>query len=113
MKIARRRCVVAAAAAAAGSLGAALPLASSAATAQPGDAIDGDESAVRRYMVHHGYAFPVTLDAEPLRSRLTARRMVPMSFVIDARGRLQQPIPGEMTGADVLEMADLALAIKG
>ena len=78
-----------------------------------GVATDGDEAAVRRYMAHHGYAFPVTLDAEPLRSRLTARRIVPMTFVIDARGRLMQSIPGEMAEADVLELAGLALAGKG
>jgi thiol-disulfide isomerase/thioredoxin len=75
-----------------------------------GLAIDGDEPAVRRYMARHGYAFPVTLDAEPLRSRLTARRTVPMTFVIDARGRLMQAIPGEMFEADVLELASLASA---
>ena len=64
-------------------------------------------------MARHGYAFPVTLDAEPLRSRLTARRRVPMTFAIDARGRLMQFIPGEMAEADVLELAGLALANKG
>ena len=78
-----------------------------------GVAIDGDPVAVRRYMARHRYTFPVTLDAEPLRSRLTVRRTVPMTFLIDARGRLQQAIPGEMLEADVLELVSLASAGKG
>ena len=93
-----------------------LPLASSAATAQPATRSTGRRSvcwAASRWPLRHGYAFPVTLDAEPLRSRLTARRTVPMTFVIDARGRLMQSIPGEMAEADVLELAGLALASKG
>ena len=75
-----------------------------------GVATDGDEALVRRSVAQRGYTFPVTLDAEPLRSRLTARRSVPMTFVIDARGRLKQAIPGEMTESDVLGLASLALA---
>ena len=73
-----------------------------------GVAIDGDRDSVRRYMDSHGYAFPVTLDAEPLRSRLTARRMVPMTFITDEQGHLRQAIPGEMFEADMLALAALA-----
>ena len=75
-----------------------------------GLAEDGDADAARRYMASHGYRFPVTLDAQPLRSRLTARRIVPMTCVIDRQGRLKLAIPGEMFEADVLELADLAVA---
>lgn len=78
-----------------------------------GAAVDGHADSVRRYMADHGYAFPVTLDAEPLRSRLTARRMVPMTCTVDAAGRLKQVIPGEMSEADVLELAALAAPGKG
>ena len=73
-----------------------------------GVAVDSDASGVRRYMAANGYRFPVTLDAEPLRSRLTTRRSVPLTCTIDARGRLKQVIPGEMFEADVLELANLA-----
>ena len=107
MNSARRRYLLAAGA---------LPLASSAATAQPGDSIDWRPLRLlggSRWPLRHGYAFPVTLDAAPLRSHLTARRIVPMTFVIDARGRLMRSIPGEMAEADVLELAGLALASKG
>lgn len=71
--------------------------------------IDADEALVGRAVAQRGYSFPVTLDVEPLRSRLTARRSVPMTFVIDTRARLLQSIPGEMTEADVLELPTLAL----
>jgi thiol-disulfide isomerase/thioredoxin len=73
-----------------------------------GAAIDGDAAALRRYMDRHGYTFPVTLDAQALRSRLTTRRSVPLTCVIDADGRLKQIIPGEMSEADVLQLAALA-----
>ena len=73
-----------------------------------GVAVDSDASGVRRYMAANGYRFPVTLDAEPLRSRLSTRRSVPLTCTIDARGRLKQVIPGEMSEADVLELANLA-----
>jgi thiol-disulfide isomerase/thioredoxin len=72
-----------------------------------GVAVDSHVNGVRQYMAANGYQFPVTLDAEPLRSRLTARRSVPMTCTIDARGHLKQVIPGEMFEADVLELARL------
>ncbi len=78
-----------------------------------GAAIDGDTGSVHRYMASHGYAFPVTLDVEPTRSLLTVRRSVPLTCTIDARGRLKQAIPGEMSEADVLELASLASVDKG
>lgn len=71
-----------------------------------GVAVDSDATGVREYMRANGFRFPVTLDAEPLRSRLTARRSVPMTCTIDARGRLKQTIPGEMFEADVLELTE-------
>jgi hypothetical protein len=76
-----------------------------------GVAVDGDRDSVSRYMHSHGYAFPVTLDVEPLRRRLTSRRMVPMTFVTDAQQRLQQAIPGEMAEADMLALASLAVPL--
>lgn len=78
-----------------------------------GVALDRDEGAVRRYMAANGYQFAVTLDAEPLRSRLTARRVIPMTCVIDRQGRLRQAIPGEMFEEDMLELANVAFADRG
>lgn len=70
-----------------------------------GVALDGDAGAVRRYMAVNGYSFPVALDGGDLRRRLTQRRVIPMTCVIDRQGRLLQAIPGEMVEDDVLGLA--------
>ena len=70
-----------------------------------GVALDTDAQAVRQYMARNRYAFPVTLDGGSLRQRLTTRRVVPMTCVLDQQGRLLQAIPGEMAEDDVLGLA--------
>lgn len=70
-----------------------------------GVAMDTDAQAVRRSVVHNGYSFPVALDNGQLRQRLTARRVIPMTCLIDRQGRLLQAIPGEMAADDVLGLA--------
>lgn len=60
-----------------------------------GAALDGDAEAVRRYMAGNGCQFPVTLDDGALRKRFTARRVIPMTSVLDRQGRLLEAIPGE------------------
>jgi len=70
-----------------------------------GVAIDGDADSVRRYMATNGYAFPVALDNGDLRRRLSLRRVIPMTCVIDRQSRLLQAIPGEMFEDDVLGLA--------
>ena len=71
-------------------------------------ALDADEQAVRRYMTANAYVFPVAMDGGQLRQRLTARRVIPMTCVLDAQGRLVQAIAGEMFEEDVMEFARLA-----
>ncbi|MEO7242806.1 MAG: TlpA disulfide reductase family protein [Variovorax sp.] len=73
-----------------------------------GVAVDGDEPLVHRYMQSNGYAFPVAIDTVGLRSRLTSRKSIPMTCIIDPRGRLTQAISGEMFEEDVLGFAKLA-----
>jgi thiol-disulfide isomerase/thioredoxin len=73
-----------------------------------GVALDGDAASVRRYMAGNDYRFPVALDPGGLRGLLTPRRVIPMTCLIDRRGRLQQAIPGEMAEDDVLALAQLA-----
>jgi thiol-disulfide isomerase/thioredoxin len=68
-------------------------------------ALDTDEAKVRRYMVSNNFSFPVALDGGVLRQRLTTRRVIPMTCVLDAQGRLVQSIPGEMAEDDVMELA--------
>lgn len=72
-----------------------------------GVALDTDEDAVRRYMAVSGYTFPVAMDSGNLRQRLTTRRVIPMTCVLDRRGRLVQAIPGEMAEDDVLGFSRL------
>ena len=78
-----------------------------------GIALDDDADAVRRYMATHGYRFPVALDGGVLRPRLTARRVIPMTCLLDPQGRLLQAIPGEMTESDVLGLARQLLRPAG
>jgi thiol-disulfide isomerase/thioredoxin len=75
-----------------------------------GVALDGNADAVRRYLTGNGYQFPVTLDDGALRNRFTARRVIPMTCLLDRQGRLLQAIPGEMAEDDVL---GLARALQG
>ena len=70
-----------------------------------GIALDRDAGAVRQTMARNGWSFPVALDDGSLRARLTPRRMIPMTCLIDRQGRLLQAIPGEMAADDVLGLA--------
>ena len=69
---------------------------------------DRDAAAVQRYLAANGYAFPVTLAHEAMSAALAARRIIPLTVLVDARGRLKQAIPGEMFEEDVLELLKLA-----
>jgi thioredoxin-related protein len=73
-----------------------------------GAALDRDPELVRRHAREHGYTFPITLDAEPLRQRFGLRRVIPTTVTFDRRGRLLQRIPGEMAEDDVRALARLA-----
>lgn len=74
-----------------------------------GVALEDDAGKVRRYMSTHGYEFPVALNGDTLRRQLTARKVLPMTVVLDRQGRLRQAIPGEMSEDDVLGLAQAAL----
>ncbi len=66
---------------------------------------DTDERLVRQYMVNNAYRFPVAMDGGQVRSRLTSRRVIPMTCAIDRQGRLAQLIPGEMFEEDLFDLA--------
>ena len=68
---------------------------------------DLDAEAVRRHVQAEGLAFPVTLDAARF-SALSPRRVIPLTITVDRLGRLQEIIPGEMSHADVMNLAALA-----
>jgi peroxiredoxin len=73
-----------------------------------GAALDRDRAAVDAYLAREAYAFPVTMDSAPLREVLTARRVMPLTCVIDRQGVLREVIPGEMAEDDVLGLAKWA-----
>lgn len=69
---------------------------------------DRDAAAVRRYLAAGGYAFPVSLDHDAMAAAMAARRIIPLTLLIDRQGRLKQAIPGEMFEDDVMELLKLA-----
>ena len=69
---------------------------------------DRDAAAVQRYLAANGYAFPVTLANEAMSAALAARRIIPLTVLVDRQGRLKQAIPGEMFEEDVMELLKLA-----
>ena len=75
-----------------------------------GVAVDAEAPAVRRYLQTNGYSFPVVAGAPGLREQFTARRVVPMTCLVDRHGRLRQVIPGEMSEDDVMGLSALARA---
>ncbi|MBL8361530.1 MAG: TlpA family protein disulfide reductase [Rubrivivax sp.] len=67
-----------------------------------GACIDGDDASVGRLARARGWSFPVAVDSVGLRARFTARRVVPMTCLVDASGTLKLSIPGEMAEDDVM-----------
>ena len=76
-----------------------------------GVAKERDAALVRRYAQQQGYGFPITLDHAPLATALSERKVIPLTVLVDAQGRLKQVLPGEMFEEDVMEL--LVLAQKG
>jgi peroxiredoxin len=70
-----------------------------------GAAQDREPAAVRDYLRRHNLHFEVTMDAKVLRAVLSPRRVIPLTCVVDAQGRLREVIPGEMFEEDVLGLA--------
>lgn len=78
-----------------------------------GVALDSDERLVSQYMANNAYRFPVAMDAGQVRSKLTSRRVIPMTFAIDRQSRLVQAIPGEMFEEDLVDLANGLLKRTG
>lgn len=76
-----------------------------------GIAQESDPQLVLRYLETNGFTFPVALDGK--HALLTKRKVIPMTCVIDARARLAQAIPGEMSEEDMLAFAKLATQPTG
>lgn len=67
-----------------------------------------DPQVVRQHMAKRGWQFPVTLESNPMRDALSARRIVPLTVTVDRQGRLRDVIPGEMFEDDMLDLVKLA-----
>lgn len=69
-----------------------------------GIALDRDAAAVSRYMASAGYTFPVALDGGRLQRLFSARKIIPLTCLVDRTGRLLKSYPGEMFEEDVMEL---------
>lgn len=69
-----------------------------------GVALDRDAAAVSRYMDSAGYTFPVALDGGRLQRLFSARKIIPLTCLVDRSGRLLKSYPGEMFEEDVMEL---------
>ncbi|MCO5976068.1 TlpA disulfide reductase family protein [Ideonella oryzae] len=72
-----------------------------------GVAEGGDAAAARQEAARRDWRFPMVIDDGRLRARFTPRRVVPMTCLLAADGRLAQCIPGEMSEADVMALASV------
>lgn len=75
-----------------------------------GVAHDRRSDVVQQHLAEQGWTFDVTLDEAPLHAVLSARRVTPLTCVLDRQGRLREVIPGEMFEDDVLGLARWARA---
>jgi thiol-disulfide isomerase/thioredoxin len=66
-----------------------------------------DPDVVRQVLARNGWRFAVTLDSKPMAAALSTRNMIPLTVMVDRRGRLKQVIPGEMFEDDVLGLQQL------
>jgi thiol-disulfide isomerase/thioredoxin len=73
-----------------------------------GVAVDADTQAVQRYRAQNDLHFPMLAGDPGLRAQFTNRRVVPITGLVDRRGRRLQVIPGEMSKDDVMALASLA-----
>lgn len=67
-----------------------------------------DPALVGEHARQQGYSFAITLADELLAPLLATRPVVPMTVVVDRRGRLKQSLPGEMAEDDVMGLLQLA-----
>lgn len=64
---------------------------------------DRQAQAVRDYMQKNRYGFAVTLDHTAMAAALSARKVIPLTYVVGPNSRVVQTIPGEMFEEDVME----------
>jgi thiol-disulfide isomerase/thioredoxin len=78
-----------------------------------GVAVDGPAAKVQEHVQRHRLSFPMAMDDGRLRRALALPRVVPVTALLDAGGRVRQAIPGEMADDDVAALARMAWAPPG
>ena len=68
---------------------------------------DRNAQAVRDYLQKNRYAFAVTLDHAPMAAAFSARRVIPLTYVVGPDARVLHTIAGEMFEEDVMEWKTL------
>lgn len=68
--------------------------------------LDKIAASVQTQQIH----FPIAMAPTAFRAQFTSRRVLPLTCVVSAQGRLLQAIPGEMALEDVMSLAALAVA---
>ncbi len=69
-----------------------------------------DQAKVQGYMQANQFHFPVALADSSFRAQFSDRRVVPLTCLVSAKGRLVQAVPGEWSQDDVMALAAAAWA---
>lgn len=70
-----------------------------------GATTETDEAKIKAYVESSQLHFPVAMVNADFRAQFTRRRVIPLTCLVTAAGRLLQVIPGEMSQEDVLSLA--------
>lgn len=75
-----------------------------------GVSTETDQAKVQRYTDANQFHFPVALADNRFRAQFSDRRIVPLTCLVSAKGRLVQAVPGEWSQDDVMALAAAAWA---
>ena len=75
-----------------------------------GVSTETDQAKVQRYMDANQFHFPVALADNRFRAQFSGQRVVPLTCLVSAKGRLVQAAPGEWSRDDVMALAAAAWA---
>ena len=78
-----------------------------------GATTEKNETKVKAYVQSNQLHFPVAMVDADFRDQFTKRRVVPLTCLVSADGRLIQVIPGEMASTDVLSLANEVMVGSG
>jgi thiol-disulfide isomerase/thioredoxin len=70
-----------------------------------GVSTENDQAKVQAYMQANRFHFPVALADSSFRAQFSDRRVVPLTCLVSAKGRLVQAVPGEWSQDDVMALA--------